>query len=116
MLRENLNSIISLVAFEISVRVQCTVHAQMKVVRTLNLLVRRSHPTLQVNSGCLNSLLRSLKTTFSFYSNIESTTRLLTGMTNNRPCLRELLHSMLSGLLSRLLETHTAHSFKNASL
>ena len=53
---------------------------------------------------------------FLLCSNVESTTRLSTGMIKNRPRLSFLLR--LGGLLSKPLKTHDAshHSYKNAFL
>ena len=82
----------------------------MKATQTLNqvLLLHRPRPSLQTNKNCAIA-------TFLLCSNVESTTKLSTGMTKNTPCL--WLCSRLIGLLSRPLKlcSDSCRSFKTTS-
>ena len=82
--------------------------------RTVNLLLRRPNPLMQVNVQQQLFELTTAMATFSLCSNVESTTRAW----QRTDLIHLSLCSRLSGLLSRPLEIHGAscHSFKNTSL
>ena len=103
----------SLISLAVCMSIVSTVRMPAAAAQTLNLLVllRRPHPSMQVNSSCANSPLQ-----WWHPRSVESTTRLWQRIDAPRLSLR----SRLGGLLSRPLETR-AHgasrcSFENASL
>lgn len=93
MLRENLYRVSSLSC--LSRLPVSTLHAQVKAVRPLDLLLRTTAGQQQL----LELTSKRAMAIFSLCLNVESTTRLLIGMAKNRPCLS--LCSSLGGLLSR---------------
>ena len=113
MLRENLNSV-SLAGMSTVSTVRMHRWKQHKLW-TNHCVDHTPQCRFMCNSSYSNTSLQ-WRCSRSICSNVESTTRLSTGTTKNRPHLS--LRSRLSGLLSRPLKSHGASHrlFKNASL